>query len=133
PVVDQLGERLVVSAELVLLALVASLVLSIPVALLAAYRPNRLFDRVSMFVSVTGLSVANYVLALILVLIFAVQLAWFPAIGYVPFTEDPVENLRAMALPATAIAFPLFCFYTRFLRGDLVDQMQGQDYIITAQ
>lgn len=128
-----LGERLVVTFELVILAMVGSLALAIPVALLAAYRPNRLFDRLSMVVSVSGLSVANYVLALILVLIFAVQLGWFPAIGYVPFTEDPVENLRTMALPAAAIAFPLFCFYTRFLRGDLVAQLLGQDYIVTAQ
>lgn len=132
-VTSLLGERLVVTFELVILAMVGSLVLAIPVALLAAYRPNRLFDRLSMIVSVSGLSVANYVLALVLVLIFAVQLGWFPAIGYVPFTEDPVENLRTMALPAAAIAFPLFCFYTRFLRGDLVDQLLGQDYIITAQ
>src|SRR5690606_21628266 len=128
-----LGERLVVTFELVILAMVGSLALAIPVALLAAYRPNRLFDRLSMVVSVSGLSVANYVLALILVLIFAVQLGWFPAIGYVPFTEDPVENLRTMALPAAAIAFPLFCFYTRFLRGHLVDQLLGQEYIVTAQ
>ncbi len=133
PVAGQLGERLVVSAELVGLALFASLALAVPVALLAAYKPNRLFDRVSMFVSVTGLSVANYVLALVLVLVFAVQLAMFPAIGYIPFAEDPAENLRSMVLPAAAIAFPLFCFYTRFLRGDLVDQLQGQDYIVTAQ
>lgn len=132
-VTSLLGERLVVTFELVILAMVGSLVLAVPVALLAAYRPNRLFDRLSMIVSVSGLSVANYVLALILVLIFAVQLGWFPAIGYVPFTEDPVENLRTLALPAAAIAFPLFCFYTRFLRGDLVDQLLGQDYIITAQ
>ncbi|MEV5408194.1 ABC transporter permease [Thermopolyspora sp. NPDC052614] len=133
PVAGQLGERLIVSAELVGLALVASLALAVPVALLAAYKPNRLFDRISMFVSVTGLSVANYVLALVLVLVFAVQFAMFPAIGYVPFAENPVENLRSMVLPAAAIAFPLFCFYTRFLRGDLVDQLQGQDYIVTAQ
>jgi len=132
-VTSLLGERLVVTFELVILAMVGSLVLAVPVALLAAYRPNRLFDRLSMIVSVSGLSVANYVLALILVLIFAVQLGWFPAIGYVPFAEDPVENLRTLALPAAAIAFPLFCFYTRFLRGDLVDQLLGQDYITTAQ
>ena len=42
-------------------------------------------------------------------------------------------NLHAMALPAVAMAFPLFCFYTRFLRGDLVDQMQGEDYVTTAR
>ncbi|MFI7450220.1 ABC transporter permease [Nonomuraea sp. NPDC049714] len=132
-VAGQLGERLTVSAELTGLALFASVALAVPVALLAARRPNGLFDRISMVVSVSGLSVASYVLALVLVLIFAVRFAVLPAIGYVPFSEDPVENLRGMVLPAVAIAFPLFCFYTRFLRGDLVDQLQGQDYIVTAQ
>ncbi|WP_232665857.1 ABC transporter permease [Pseudonocardia sp. TRM90224] len=133
PVAGLLGERLAVSGELVMLAFVISLGLALPVALLAAHRPGRLFDRVSMLVSITGLSVANYVLALLLVLVFAVELALFPAIGFVPLTESVGGNLQGMALPAAAIAFPLFCFYTRFLRGDLVDQLQGEDYIVTAR
>jgi peptide/nickel transport system permease protein len=128
-----IGERMAVTAELVGLAFAVSLGLAVPVALLAAYRPNRLFDRVSMLVSITGLSVANYVLALLLVLVFAVQLTLFPAIGFVPLSESVVGNLHSLALPAAAIAFPLFCFYTRFLRGDLVDQLQGEDYITTAR
>lgn len=132
-VIGLIGERLVVTGELVGLAFLVSLGLAVPVALLAAYRPNQLFDRISMVVSITGLSVANYVLALLLVLVFAVQLAVFPAIGFVPLTDSVAENLRAMALPAASIAFPLFCFYTRFLRGDLVDQLQGEDYITTAR
>jgi peptide/nickel transport system permease protein len=73
------------------------------------------------------------VFALLLVLLFAVQLSWFPAIGYVPLSRSVSENLHSIALPAFAIAFPLFCFYTRFLRSDLVDQMQGEDYVMTAQ
>jgi peptide/nickel transport system permease protein len=133
PVTGLLGERLAVSGELVALAFLISLGLAVPTALLAAYRPGRLFDRISMVVSITGLSVANYVLALLLVLIFAVEMALLPAIGFVPISEGLGENLRSLALPAAAIAFPLFCFYTRFLRGDLVDQMQGEDYITTAR
>lgn len=132
PVTGLLGERLAVSGELVALVFLVSLGLAIPVALLAAHRPDRLFDRISMMVSITGLSVANYVLALLLVLVFAVELAAFPAIGFVPLSESVGQNLHSLALPATAIAFPLFCFYTRFLRGDLVDQMRGEDYIVTA-
>jgi peptide/nickel transport system permease protein len=128
-----LAERLAVSGELVGLAFLVSLGLAVPTALLAAYRPGRLFDRISMVVSMTGLSVANYVLALLLVLVFAVQLAFLPAIGYVPISEGLGENLRSMVLPAVAIAFPLYCFYTRFLRGDLVDQLHGEDYITTAR
>ncbi len=133
PVTSQIGERLAVSGELVGLAFVVSLGLAIPVALLAAYKPGRMFDRVSMLVSITGLSVANYVLALLLVLLFAVELALFPAIGFVPLSESVAGNLHSMALPVAAIAFPLFCFYTRFLRGDLVDQLQGEDYVTTAR
>jgi peptide/nickel transport system permease protein len=133
PATDLLWSHLAVTGELVLLAFVFSLGLAIPVALLAAYRPNGFFDRLSMIVSIGGLSVANYVLALLLVLVFAVQLAMFPAIGFVPLGVSVGENLRSLALPAGAIAFPLFCFYTRFLRGDLVDQLQGEDYIVTAR
>ena len=128
-----LAERLPVTGELVLLAFVVSLALAIPVALLAAHRPNGVFDRISMVVATTGLSVANYVLALILVLIFAVNLGWLPAIGFVPLSEGPWLNLKSMILPSAAIGIPLFCFYTRFLRGDLVDQMQQEEYVTTAR
>jgi peptide/nickel transport system permease protein len=133
PVTDVLGDRLAVSGEIVGLAFVLSLGLAVPLALVAARWPNRLVDRVSMVVSTTGLSIANYVFALLLVLVFAVELAWFPAIGFVPLRESISGNLRSVALPAFAIAFPLFCFYTRFLRGDLVEQMLGEDYVMTAR
>jgi peptide/nickel transport system permease protein len=133
PVTDVLGSRLAVSGEIVGLAFLASLGLAIPLALLAARRPNRFVDRASMVISTTGLSMANYVFALMLVLLFAVKLGWFPAIGYVPLSESVSGNLHSVALPAFAIAFPLFCFYTRFLRSDLVDQMQSEDYIMTAR
>jgi len=133
PVTDVLGDRLAVSAEIVGLAFLVSLGLAVPLALVAARWPNRLVDRVSMVVSTTGLSIANYVFALLLVLVFAVELAWFPAIGFVPLHESIGGNLRSVALPAFAIAFPLFCFYTRFLRGDLVEQMQSEDYVMTAR
>jgi peptide/nickel transport system permease protein len=130
---DILADRLPVTAELVALAFVVSLVLAIPVALLAAHKPGGVMDRISMVVSTTGLSVANYVLALILVLVFAVNLGWLPAIGYVPLSEGLWANLEPMILPSAAIGIPLFCFYTRFLRGDLVDQMQQEEYITTAR
>lgn len=133
PVTGLLASRLAVTGELVGFAFLLSLLLAIPVGLLAARRPNRLFDRVSMVVSVTGLSVANYVIGLLLVLVFAVRLALFPAIGFVPLSENFGANIHSLVLPAVAIAFPLFCLYTRFLRGDLVEQLQGEDYIVTAR
>jgi peptide/nickel transport system permease protein len=133
PVSELLPSRLAVTGELIFLAFFVSLAVAIPVALLAARRPNGVVDRISMFIGTAGLSVANYVLALVLVLIFAVGLGWLPAIGYQPLSDGLWENLRSMILPSAAIGIPLFCFYGRFLRSDLVDQMQGEDYITTAQ
>ena len=133
PVAAQLTERLAVTGELIVLALIGALALAVPVALRAAHRPNGLFDRLTTVVNVTGLSVANYVLALLLVLLFSVTLGVLPAIGFVPLSESVGGNLTSLILPATALGFPLLCIYTRFLRADLVDQMQGQDYVITAQ
>ena len=127
-----IGLRLPVTLELVVYALVVSLALAVPVALLAAHRPGGLADRLSMGISMAGLSVANYVLALVLVIVLAVYLPVFPAIGFVPLGEDVGANLRSLTLPALAIGLPLAGFYTRLLRADIADQMQ-EDYVVTAR
>jgi peptide/nickel transport system permease protein len=132
PVTGIIGQRLPVTLELVLYALVLSVALAVPVALLAARRPGGLADRLSMAISMAGLSVANYVLALVLVIVLAVYLPIFPAIGFVPPAESIGANLRSLTLPALAIGLPLACFYTRLLRADIADQMQ-EDYVVTAR
>ena len=128
-----LGARLPVTAELLAYAFIGSVVLAIGVAILAARRPNGIADRLSMVVSMTGLSVAPYVLALVLIYIFAVRVQWFPAIGYTSLSADPVQNIRSLTLPAAALGFALFSVYTRLLRADIVEQMQREDYIVTAR
>jgi peptide/nickel transport system permease protein len=110
-----------------------SLLFTVPVALLAARRPGGIFDRVSMAVSMIGLSTAPYVLALVLVFVFAVELDVLPSIGFVAIGDGLLLNLKSLILPATSIGFPLFCFYTRLLRADILDKMQGEDYVVTAQ
>ena len=133
PVTSILSERLPVTFELLGYAFVVSLGLTVPVALLAARRPNGIVDRLSMMVSMAGLSVANYVLALLLVYVFAVKLDWLPAIGYVNPADGIWRFIKSLTLPAVSIGFPLFCFYTRLLRADILEQMQGEDYVLTAR
>jgi peptide/nickel transport system permease protein len=128
-----LGARLPVTTELLLYAFVASIVLAVLLAVLAARKPNGIADRFSMTVSMMGLSIAPYVLAPVLVYVFAIKLSWFPAIGYTPLSQNPAENVRSLTLPAAAIGFPLFAVYTRLLRADIVEQMQREDYIVTAR
>jgi peptide/nickel transport system permease protein len=127
-----LSERLPVTFELLGYALLVSLAFTVPAALLAARRPNGIVDRVTMAISMAGLSVANYVLALVLVYVFAVKLEWLPAIGYVNPSDGLWPFVKSLTLPAVSIGFPLFCFYTRLLRADILEQMQGEDYVVTA-
>jgi peptide/nickel transport system permease protein len=128
-----LSERLPVTFELIAYALIVSLLFTVPVALLAARRPNGVVDRITMATSMAGLSVANYVLALVLVYVFAVKLEWLPAIGYVNPADGIWPFIKSLTLPAVSIGFPLFCFYTRLLRADILEQMQGEDYVVTAK
>ncbi|WP_448004847.1 ABC transporter permease [Agromyces bauzanensis] len=133
PVTSLLAERMPVTIELVALAFVVSLAIAIPVALMAARKPGGVFDRVVMVISMTLLAVPNYVMALLLVLVFAVILRSLPAIGYVPVDDGLFANLRSVTLPVLALAIPLASFYARFLRGDLVEQMNSADYVETAR
>jgi peptide/nickel transport system permease protein len=128
-----LGARLPVTAELLLYAFVVSLVLAVGLAVLVARWPNGIMDRLSLVVSMLGLSVAPYVLALVLVYLFAVKVQWFPALGYTSLSTNPVENIKSLTLPAIAIGLPLFAVYTRLLRADIVEQLQREDYIVTAR
>jgi peptide/nickel transport system permease protein len=116
---------------LLLYALVVAVALAIIVAVLAARKPNGIADRLSLAVSMLGLSIAPYAFAFLLIIIFAVKLAWFPVLSGP--VNSPASFFRNLTLPACAIGFGLFAIYTRLLRADLVEQMQREDYIVTAK
>jgi len=116
---------------LVLYALVVSVGLSIIVASLAARRPNGIADRISLTVSMLGLSTAPYVFAFLLIIVFAVKLPWFPVLSGA--VTGPGSFFKNLTLPACSIGFGLFAIYTRLLRADMVEQMQREDYIVTAK
>jgi peptide/nickel transport system permease protein len=127
-----LAQHLPVTCWLLLYTLVVSLGLGVIVAVLAARKPNGIADRLSLAVSMLGLSVAPYVLALVLIYVFAVKVQWFPAISN-SLGSNPLQAIRALTLPAASIGFPLFAVYSRLLRADIVEQMQREDYIVTAK
>lgn len=127
-----LGSDLPVTFELLAYAFLISLVFAVPIALLSARHPNGIFDRVSLILSMGGLSLANYVLALVLVYIFAVKLNVLPALGWTPPDQSLGDNIKCLTMPAVSIGLSLLCFYTRLLRADLVEQMR-EDYVVTAR
>lgn len=132
-VTQLLAERAPVTFELVFLAFVISIGVALPIAILAARKPGGLFDRIVMVSAMTLLAIPNYVLGLLLVLVFAVSLRMLPAIGFVPLSAGLGPNLQSVIMPTLALAIPLACFYARFLRGDLVEQMNSADYVDTAR
>jgi len=129
---SDIAQFLPTTCWLLLYALVVSLFLGVVVAVLAARRPNGIVDRISLAISMLGLSVAPYALALVLIYVFSVRLGWFPTISN-SLGNSPLTAIRALTLPAASIGFPLFAVYTRILRADIVEQMQREDYIVTAK
>ncbi|MBX6751687.1 MAG: ABC transporter permease [Micromonosporaceae bacterium] len=133
PVLSVMAERMPVTAQLALGALVLIVGLGIPLGVLSALRPNRLTDQVIRVGSLAGISVPNFVVALFLVLIFG---WWFPGIlpyqGFVPFSEDPLESLANTVLPALALAAPQIGLVARLTRSSMLEVL-GQDYISAAR
>jgi len=128
----ELAIHLPVTLELLAYALVISVALAVVVAVLAARRPNGIADRISLSVSMIGLSASPLVVGIILVIVFAVQVGWFPV-----QSNGLGGGLGSFfvqgTLPAASLGFPLFAIYTRLLRADLVEQMQREAYIVTAR
>ena len=127
-----LAQRLPTTFLLLGYSLLMALTLGILVAVLAARRPNGIFDRISLAVSMIGLSTAPFVVALVLIYVFAVRVQWFPALSN-SLGSTPLSYFKALTLPAAAIGFTLFAVYSRLLRADIVEQMQREDYIVTAK
>ncbi len=132
PVATALSQRLPVTLELLIYSEIIALVLAIPIALLAAQRAGSKFDRASTTVAFGMLSVPDFVVGILLILIFAVNLGWFPVTRQTAFFQDPIGNLHDMFLPALTLAFGEMAVYMRLLRTDLISTLQ-EDYVTMAK
>jgi peptide/nickel transport system permease protein len=131
-VTEAITERLPVTIEIGLLAIAIALLGAIPLGTWSAYRAGSASDR-----SITGatfglLAVPNFMMAILLILVFAETLGWLPATGWVRLTENPFENLRGALLPALSLAIGELAVYTRLLRSDMISTLQ-QDSITMAR
>ncbi len=131
-VLQAVSERLPVSLELMFLAELGALVIGIPLAIACAVRSGSAFDRFMTGSAFSMLSVPAFLSAILLIYLFAVQLRWLPATGYVPFEEDPIGNLRCFVLPALTLALGEWPVLMRVLRSDMIATLQ-EDYIAMAR
>jgi peptide/nickel transport system permease protein len=131
-VLQAVAERLPVSLELMVLAQILGLLIGVPLAIVCAARSGGPFDRFMTGTAFAMLSVPTFLSAILLIYLFAVQLAWLPATGYIPFTEDPVGNLRFFVLPALTLGLAEWPGIMRVLRSDMIAALQ-EDYIALAR
>ena len=131
-VLQAVSDRLPVSIELMLLAELAALAIGIPLAIACAVRSGSAFDRFMTGSAFGMLSVPAFLSAILLIYLFAVELRWLPATGYVPFGEDPLGNLRSFVLPALTLALGEWPVLMRVLRSDMIATLQ-EDYIAMAR
>ncbi|MET3790098.1 ABC transporter permease [Aquamicrobium terrae] len=132
PVIDLIAERLAVSLPLALIALALSTAIAIPVGLYAASRRGKAGDAISMGAAQLGVAVPNFWFALLLVYLFAVWLRWLPAGGFPGWSAGVWPALKALMLPALALALPQAAILARVTRSALVDVL-SEDYIRTAR
>jgi peptide/nickel transport system permease protein len=124
--------RLPITLELAFLALLIGSVIGISTGVLAAVKRGKPADYAGTTVALVGLSVPHFWLGLLMIVLFAVKLGWLPAGGYVPFFEDPIENLRHMIMPALVLGGALAAVVMRQMRSAMLESL-GADYVRTAR
>jgi peptide/nickel transport system permease protein len=131
-VTTAIGDRLPVTIEIGVLAIAIAVTAAIPLGTWSAFRAGGRADRAITGTSFGLLALPNFMVAILLILIFAETLSWLPATGWVRLTDDPVQNLRTAILPALSIAVGELAVYTRLLRADMITTLQ-QDSITMAR
>ncbi|MDP9605677.1 peptide/nickel transport system permease protein [Variovorax sp. YR750] len=132
PVTQLLGQRLEPTVSIAALTMLITLVVSVPLGTLAAYRAGSWIDRLVMLFAVLAFSVPVFLVGYLLVYSFAIQLPWFPVQGYVRFAEGAGEWLRSLVLPCVNLALVYIALVTRMTRATVLEVLH-EDYIRTAR
>jgi peptide/nickel transport system permease protein len=132
PVSQVLFQHLPVTLELGLASLLFSLVLAIPLGVYSATHRNHWLEWLINVSSLVGTAIPNFVLALLLIFMFAVVWRLFPPGGYTPLTDDPLSNLRDLILPMIALGLGTVAVNLRQINASMVEVLE-QDYVRTAR
>ncbi|NLH82122.1 MAG: ABC transporter permease [Phyllobacteriaceae bacterium] len=132
PVVDLIAEKLPVTLQLALMSMTFALVIGIPLGILAAVKKNTILDYLTSVLALSGLSVPNFWLGIMLILLVSVKLGWLPASGYQPFFVDPLLSLKTMLMPSFVLGNALAASMMRHTRSAMIGVLSS-DYVRTAR
>jgi peptide/nickel transport system permease protein len=132
PVLDVTLQRLPVTLALSAYALVLTLILGLASGIVAAMKQNTWIDQLAMVLAMIGISLPNFYLGLLMIILFAVDLRWLPTGGYVPLWQDPIGWLKTSTMPAISLALLQAGLLARITRSTMLEVLR-QDYIRTAR
>jgi peptide/nickel transport system permease protein len=131
PVLRLVAQKLPITLQLAAYSLLIALLIAVPVGVLAAVRRNTAWDYLASSVSLCGLSIPNFWLGIMLILLLSVRLQWLPASGYVSPFEDPWGNTQRLLMPALVLGSAAAAVLMRQTRNSMIEVLSA-DYIRTA-
>lgn len=131
-VLDAIGEYFAPTFSLAVFAQLISLVIAVPMGILAAYRRGTCVDMITVSVSLLGIAIPGFLLSMFLMLFFGVHLKWLPVAGYVQMSQGILEHLRYLLLPALSLGVVQAAYITRMSRSAMLDVLY-MNYIRTAR
>jgi peptide/nickel transport system permease protein len=132
PVGPLITQRLTVTVPLAAYATVIAVLVSVPLGILAALWHRSWLGTVISALSVGGLSIPAFWAGLLLAELFAVRLHWFPVIGFVPWSQNPLQSLQSLTLPALSLGLIQAAVLVRYIRSAVID-VQNEDFLRTAR
>ena len=132
PITDEIVRKARLTIELATLATLVSLVVGVPVGMLAALRPNSPIDSVIRVTAVFGLSIPDFVLGTLVIFFVSTHALGLPISQYVSWTEDPLGHLRTMILPTLVLSVGITAVVIRVIRASMLDVL-NEAYVVTAR
>ncbi|MFD1745117.1 ABC transporter permease [Rhizobium helianthi] len=132
PVLELIAQKLPVTIQLAVMSMIFAMLIGVPMGILAAVKKNSALDYVANIVALSGLSVPNFWLGIMLILLVSVNLGWLPASGYESIFVDPVRSLETMVMPAFVLGTALAATLMRHTRSAMLGVLSS-DYIRTAR
>ena len=127
-----ISQRLEPTLFIAVFSQLVSIIIAIPLGILAAWKANTWIDRVVMVIAVLGLAIPSFWLGANLIWVFAVKLHWFPAFGYIPISEGVVPWIKSITLPSISVGFISAALIARMTRASMLEVLR-EDYVRTAR
>ncbi|WP_160434259.1 ABC transporter permease [Glaesserella parasuis] len=131
PITSLIAKAFPLTLQLTFIGVFLAAIVSFSLGIIAALYRDRWADQVIRLLSVAAVATPSFWLGILLIQYFSLELDWLPSGGFVPFSEDPTEYFRSMALPSLALAIPVCASLIRVVRTTMVEEMD-KDYVRTA-